>query len=457
MPSGHVPAEKRARRLPRPVALLGSGSVIVAGLAHGTAAAQTEQPRRVLTLEAAERAALEAQPQLRVSRAQTAQAQAVAEQARSPLLPQVTGEAQYSHQWGAFRQPGFAGTGGTTLSTGLSNQFDTWSFGVSASQLIYDFGQTSEKYVAARATAAAQRYQEQVTRLNIVSSVRQAYFVARANKELVDVAQETLDNQKRHLVQVQAFVQVGTQPEIALAQQRAAVANAQVQVISTQNGYDTSKAQLNEAAGLVGGTAYDVLDDQEPPVEDEDQPLEQLVAKAFAARPELASLFKQEDAQRATIRSAKGGFGPALAANGAASESGLSLDSLGPNINVGVTLTWPLFQGGLTLATVRSAEANLTNVLAQRDLVQLQIQLAVNTAQLAVRAAKATIGAADEAATNAREQLRLAEQRYSTGVGSIIELDDAQVAYSSAAAQAVQARYNLASARAQLLAALGRT
>jgi outer membrane protein len=444
------------------------------GLAHAPAFAQAAaaapdmpaadktaaEPALVLTLEAAERAALEEQPQLRVARAQTAVAQATVEQLRSPLLPQVTGVAQYGHEWGAFRNPGastFAGTAIPGQSTGLGNSFDFYSLGLNASQLIYDFGQTSEKYVAARSTVDAQRYEEQVTRLNIVSTVRQAYFTARANKELVDVAKETLDDQNKHLVQVQAFVQVGTQPEIALAQQKAAVANAKVALIASQNNYDTAKAQLNEAAGLVGGTAYDVTDEQEPPIEDEEQPLETLVEKAFAARPELANLWKQEDSQHATIRSAKGGYGPSLVASGGASESAILPAAPVPNINVGVTLTWPLFQGGLTKATVRQAEASLSSITATRDLTRLQIQLGVNTAQLAVRAAKATIGAADDAATSAHEQLRLAEQRYATGVGNIIELDDAQVAYTSAAAQVVQARYNLASARAQLLAALGRT
>jgi outer membrane protein len=85
------------------------------------------------------------------------------------------------------------------------------------------------------------------------------------------------------------------------------------------------------------------------------------------------------------------------------------------------------------------------------------VRLDVDSARLAIRAAKAIIGAAEDAATSAREQLRLAEQRYATGVGSIIELDDAQVAYTSAAAQLVEARYGLSAARAQLLAALGRT
>jgi outer membrane protein len=374
-------------------------------------------------------------------------------------LPQVTGVAQYGHEWGAFRTLGTTPNGGTvtTNSSGLSNSYDTYSLGVNATQLIYDFGQTSEKYSSAKASAEAQRYEEQVTRLTIVSTVRQAYFTARANKELVDVAQETLSNQQKHLVQVQAFVQVGTQPEIALAQQQAAVANAKVALIASQNNYDTAKAQLNEAAGLVGGTAYDVTDQQEPPVEDEEQPLETLVEKAFSTRPELANLWKQEDAQHATIRSAKGGYGPSLVATGGASEAAILPSSPSPNVNLGVTLTWPIFQGGLTVATVHEAEAALSSITATRDLTRLQIQLGVNTAQLAVRAAKATIGASDEALTSAREQLRLAEQRYATGVGNIIELDDAQVTYTSAAAQVVQARYNLASARAQLLAALGRT
>ncbi len=85
------------------------------------------------------------------------------------------------------------------------------------------------------------------------------------------------------------------------------------------------------------------------------------------------------------------------------------------------------------------------------------MRLQVDTARLTVKAAKATIGASQDALDSSREQLRLAEQRFSTGVGNIIELNDAQVAYTTAAAQVVQARFALASARAQLLAALGRT
>ena len=388
----------------RAMALAAVIATAQAGARTRTAWAQEGQSSapRVLTLAAAERAATEQQPQIRVARAQTEVARATAEEVRSPLLPQVVGTAQYAHEWGAFRGVGTTGSAIGSTSTGLaslSNNFDVYSFGVNATQLIYDFGQAYGKYGAAKANVEAQRYAEQVTRLQIVAAVRKAYFTARANKELVDVSRETLSDQDKHLTQVQGFVQVGTQPEIALAQQKAAVANAEVQLIIAQNNYETAKAMLNQSAGLVGGTEYDVSDETIGALPDEDQPLETLVRKAMVTRPELADLEKQRDAQEATARSAKGGYGPTLSASAGASEAGLALDALGPNVNVGLILSWPIFQGGLTVGQVRQAEAGLAGVEAQHALEELQVRLDVNTAQLAVRAAKATIGAADEALT----------------------------------------------------------
>jgi outer membrane protein len=80
----------------------------------------------------------------------------------------------------------------------------------------------------------------------------------------------------------------------------------------------------------------------------------------------------------------------------------------------------------------------------------------VDQARLAVRASRSSLGASGEALEAARERLRLAEARYQAGAGSIIELGDAQVAMTSAAAQRVRAQYDLSAARAQLLRALGR-
>jgi len=413
---------------------------------------------RVLTLQDLERTALQVQPQLLAARANTDVAQGTAEQARSPLLPQVQGTASYTRETGNFApRPGVATAGEPIGGSVFSASFDYWAFGLTATQLIYDFGQTWGKYKAAKLNTDALRDAEQTTKLGIVLNVRRAYFAARANKELVDVAKETLDDQNKHLTQVQGMVTVGTQPPIALAQQKAAVANALVQLITSQNNYETSKAQLNQATGLAGGTEYDVSDEDMAPLPDEDQTLEALVKKAMTTRPELATLSKQRESGEATLASARGTYGPSIGASGGFSDDGLSLQQLVPNWNVGIGVTWPIFQGGLTRGLIHQAEGQVASFDAQTGVEELQVRLDVDTARLAVRAAKATIGAVDDALTSAREQLRLAEQRYATGVGNIIELNDAQVAYTSAAAQVVQARYGLATARAQLLAAMGRT
>src|SRR5262249_36107935 len=146
-------------------------------------------------------------------------------------------------------------------------------------------------------------------------------------------------------------------------------------------------------------------------------------------------LEREEAAQRAAVRGLKGGFGPAITASGAYQQIGSSLDALGPAWNAGVTLGWPLFQGGLTVARVREGEANLDAVRAQLDAERLQVRVDVQEATLALRAAKATVTASEEVVTNASERLRLAEGRYTQGVGSIIELGDAQLAMTQASAQ----------------------
>jgi outer membrane protein len=126
------------------------------------------------------------------------------------------------------------------------------------------------------------------------------------------------------------------------------------------------------------------------------------------------------------------------------------------NWSATATLSWNVFQGGLTRAQAQEAGANLDSVQAQASALRQQVRVDLEQTRLAVRASKQTLAAAAEALINARDRLRLAEGRYRAGAGSAIELGDAQVALTTAAAQRVQAEYNLSTSRAQLLRALGR-
>ena len=414
-------------------------------------------PVRHLTLSAAIEQALKNQPTMRQARAQTSAAEGRVQQARSGYLPQVTGTASYLRT-----TANFAPTPGASPSNSLNAQpspglatYNYFNFGVTATQLIYDFGQTNGRWGAAESAVESSVATEKSTRLQTVMNVQSAFYQAWAQHALIGVAEETLNDQNRHLNQIEVSVKVGVRPDIDLAQARANVANARLQLINTQNAYEVAKDQLNAAMGRLSDTNYEVADEEAPAVEGEDGPIEPLVSRAIDSRPDVAALDRQHESQIKTIRSLRGAYGPNLVATSSGTEKGTQLNNLVPNWNVGVILTWPIFQGGLTNGQVREAEANLEVVDSQLASLRIQIRTQVDQARLAVRAAKASIGASDDALSSARLQLKLAEGRYAAGVGSIIELADAQVAYTNARAQVVQAHFNLSNSRAQLITALG--
>src|SRR5207302_1634810 len=159
-------------------------------------------PARVLTLAEAQRVAQERQPQLRAARGSTQAAEGRVEQSRSGLLPQLSAAADYQRSTNNFLfRPGVAAR---TASTSWSsvNVFDS---SVTLSQLLWDFGQTSNRWRSAQASARSAADQERSTYLQITLQVRVAFFNAVANKELLAVARETLANQRNHLRQIEGF------------------------------------------------------------------------------------------------------------------------------------------------------------------------------------------------------------------------------------------------------------
>ena len=127
-------------------------AVAAAGAAAWPFAANAQ---KVLTLAQAVEAASKNQPQLRQARAVTEAARARADVARAPLLPQVNLNLGYSHRTNHFANtPGSVPSG--TAGTGTAASFDSVNYlssGLTASQLVWDFGQTLDRYRAQRLSA----------------------------------------------------------------------------------------------------------------------------------------------------------------------------------------------------------------------------------------------------------------------------------------------------------------
>jgi len=107
-------------------------------------------------------------------------------------------------------------------------------------------------------------------------------------------------------------------------------------------------------------------------VADEDQPTETLVFSARSRRgPSSSRLKRQEEAQELTVKSYKG-LTALRSRRSPAHRDRYSLDSLGPNWNVGATLSWPIFQGGSPKGTFARPRPNVSVAHAQLDAERLQ-------------------------------------------------------------------------------------
>ncbi len=423
-----------------------------------------------LTLEQALETAAKVQPTLIQQKALTGAAWAQAGQVGSALLPQINFNASYARRTANYvSQPGVTPTVATaTTTTGQTatvnvgatrapnwDTTDYWSGGLTASLLLFDGLATPHSWLAARANARAQEQTWQEQRVIVANTVRTAFYNAIANKALVQVAKDSLDNYNLHLKQTEGFVKAGTHPEIELATARTNVANAKVALITAQNNYDTSKVTLNNAMGVERSIDYEVADPQVAPLPQETENVPTLVEQALDARPDLRAFKEQLRAQEYAVRAAWGGISPTLSASTGFSDAGYSLNGLTWNWSAGVTLNWNLFGGLYTYASINLQHEKRAAIQAQLEGARQQVLLDVENARLGLNAAQASLDASGDALFNAQEQLRLAEGRYQAGAGSIIELGDAQVARTQSAAQKVQAQFQLDAARANLQKALG--
>ncbi len=415
-----------------------------------TRLARAQEQRTRLGLDEAVELALRNHPALQQARASVAVAEARTTQARAPYLPQITatGQVQRTTDNTVPRRPGGgADWDGTT--------FNRFTFGGTASQLVYDFGQTSGRWSAAASNEAAAQSTADAQRTQIITTVRRTYFAARAQEDLAAVARATLENQEKHLQQSLRLVEQGLRPEIDRLSNETNVANARVQLIAAENAFNLACTLFTQALGLPATPGYAPSNDDFPPLAEEALGTPALVEQALSGRRELAAFAQQRQVQEALVSAARGGLGPSLYAQANVSAGGAELGHLVPNWGLGALLNWPLFQGGATTGQVREARANLDLLRAQEDAFRLGVRVEVEQAALNVRAARATLEAAQVALASARKQLQLAESRYAAGLGSVIELGDSQVQATQAAAQEVNARYALASARATLRGALG--
>lgn len=408
-----------------------------------------------LSLADCYRLAEQNQPDLATAEAQVHVAEAHLKERRSPYLPHLSFGANHNQQ--TYNYVPLPGTSPTQANSEYNGEH--WSnspyyyTGLNFTQNIYDFGLTRGSVQRGRAELAQAQQNRDRVRQQTLLNVRNAYFSVLAAQQLVQVRQKTVQNQSKHLDQINAFFQVGRVPKIDVTRQEVQLANSQLDLVSAQSDLTVAQAALAQSMGLpvksvfalvdVLGTAQ-VLD-----------PVDTYLAEAQRSRPDLQALREVVNAAQGDIVAAQSNFKPRLSFTSFADFQNMKFPLIW-NLGFGEGLLQPLLTGGFNRAFLEETQQAKNATESNLKSAALQVDREVYTDYANTTVAQQQIDLATKADNEAQENLAFAEGRYSAGVGNIIELTDAELLAATASAQVVTAHYNYQLAFGRLEVAAGK-
>jgi outer membrane protein len=438
--SSYLPAQSTSGTLDAsPIGQLGSPGQASAGTAN-------TQSGPTLTLADAEARALQHQPQLMAQRLRAQAANKVVTESRSVYFPQLYGNLTAVQANGDSE----VAAGAVTTSSVSSRA----AGGLSLLQLVTDFGRTNNLVRSARLSAQASSQTTESIRQQIIRNVDDGYFALEAAQSVRRTAQAVLDFRRVSLRQLGALAQSQLRSTLDVQFAQVLVSEAELAVVRADSAVEAARAQLTEAMGDENDPDY-VLNDQALPPAMEDN-FTVYVNEAFQNRPDLNALKLQaKSAQQFASAEGKLYF-PTLNVLGTAGEVPTHDSTLQHDYGaIGLNLSVPVFNGGLYSA--QAGEAKLRAQAADRDVSDLSIQIArdVKTAWAAAKDALLEIQVAQRLVDQTNEAMRLSQARYDAGLGSIVELNQAELNQTSALITAASARFNYQQARTQLDYAVG--
>ena len=272
--------------------------------------------------------------------------------------------------------------------------------------------------------------------------------------DTVKLSKDSVERLSAHLQNVQAQYDVGVVAKVDVLRSQVELADAEQTLIKAQNAYDLAVADLNNIIGLPHGTDLNVTESLQ--YNKYDNPMENCINFALANRPELFQAEAGIEAAKAAVKVAKSGYMPQVAASASNDWSSTSWPGDdNQNWGVGVSVSMNVFDSGVTAAKVNASEASLYKAEETYRQTKDSVQLDVRNNYLSLREAEKRIATSRVAVDSAEEDYRISQLRYQAGVGTNIDVMDAQVALTQAKNNYVQALYDYNTSSAALAKAMG--
>jgi outer membrane protein len=369
----------------------------------------------------------------------------LAAQAAAQALQQTVGEAKSAYWPTLFGSvTGAAAPENTRITAGALNNpsiLNRFALGITAAQLVTDFGRTNDLVQTQRLRADAQAQDLTMTRASVLFDVDRAYFDALRAQAVLRVAQQTVDARQVVVDQVNALAQSGLKSGLDLSFARVNLSQAQLLRVQADGDVQGAFATLNTAMGAPQTFTYSLV--EEPFAAPASDDASTVIAQALRDRPDVAAERLAAQAASKFVLAERALSFPTIAAIGTAGVTpyrdpvlNAHYAAAGFNVNV------PLFNGGLYSA--RRAEAMYRAQVADDARQDLENRVArdVTMAWVQVRTGYQRVDLTNELLTQAKDALDLAQQRYNMGLSSIVELTQAQLNETEAEIAQATARYD---------------
>jgi outer membrane protein len=401
-----------------------------------------------LTLSQVEATALTNQPRMQAAQLRARSSAERVREVKAGYLPTV----MFNATGVLVADTGTSTAVGNITTSAISDRF---AYGGNLVQLVTDFGRTSALVGSARATADAQASIATLTRAQVRLNVREAYYQVLGAEAVLRAAKATLDNRSLVSRQLTALAQSELRSTLDVNFAKVLESEAELAVVRAEGVVAQQRSRLATAMGSPAQIAASledvpVLAEVLPPAPDD------LLAQGLKQRADLdAAQSEQKSAEKFALSEKRMNY-PTLNVLGAAGEIPFRDHTLHENYAAtGFNLNIPVFNGGAYRA--RQTEAALEATARTRDVDQMKLEVREQVRNSWYRANEAyrSLDVTARLVAQSKEALRLAQDRYEAGLGSIVELNEAQLNETSAEISAADATYTYLSRKAELDFAAG--
>jgi outer membrane protein len=406
-----------------------------------TTQAQSQIPTH-LTLDDARRIALQNHPRIAAAQAAASATSQQVTQARSAYFPNLYGSITGAE----------ADSGSRIAASALNNPviFNRFASGIAVEQLVTDFGRTQNLVASARLNAQAAQEGVNISRADVLLNVDRAFYGALRAQAVLRVANETVKQRQLVSEQITSLAQSKLKSGLDVSFANVNLGEAKLLLVKAQNDAQASIAVLTEALGLPGGPQFDLT---EPGAAPQTLPaLDEALAVAERTRPELAAARLETDSARRFAVAERDLSLPAISLAGVAGVAPFRQPQIPETYSAaGFNVHIPIFNGRLFGARRAEAEDRAREASAVLTDLQGRVARDVRLAWLSASTAWQNLALTAQILEQANKALDLAQARYDLGLGSIIELSQAQLNQAQASISQATAKFDYAAQFSELL------